>query len=83
MGAHKFQSLHEVPVVWRTYKGARLTLNHIQSIIDESVEKTGNNSGMASARQNFEKTHHIVNDIWVDGPPQMKTATITLTGGKR
>jgi hypothetical protein len=65
--AYQFESLHEVPVVWRTYKGARLTLSQVQSIIDESDKETGSNAGLASARVNFEKTHHIENNIWVDG----------------
>jgi len=81
MGSYKFKSLHEVPINWRTYKGARFSLDQIQSIVDESVRTTGNNSGLASARNNFERTHHIVNDIWVNSAPKIKTATITLSGG--
>ena len=68
--AYKFQSLHEVPAPWRIYKGARLTLDQVQWIVEESFKQTGNNSGMASARQKFEENHRIENNLWVDGAPK-------------
>jgi hypothetical protein len=67
MAAYQYQSLHEVPVPWRTYKGARLTLEQVQAIVNNADKISKDNSALATARKEFEKSHRIENGMWLKG----------------
>lgn len=65
-----YTDLNEVPLKWRKHKGARLSLEHINSIIKKAYEKRldtehGSIPDYGGARVWFEKTHAIENNLWV------------------
>lgn len=65
-----YTDLNEVPVRWKFYKGARLNLEQINSIITTAYENKltteyGDIPDYAYARDIFEKSHSIENNLWV------------------
>lgn len=65
-----YADLNEVPVRWKSYKGARLNLEQINSIIEIAYENKltteyGDIPDYAYARSQFEEHHIIKNNLWV------------------
>jgi hypothetical protein len=67
MEVYEYQTLNEVPVPWRTYKSARLSLNQINEIMKDAAENsiTADVMDLGGARRRFSESHEIVYGFWV------------------
>jgi len=62
---------YEVPASWRSYKSAKLSVRHINSILADAYQHkiTSGDSVIpdyGGARARFEENHEIVDGFWVD-----------------
>jgi hypothetical protein len=70
MDYYIYKDLNEVPLRWRTYKGARLSLEQINNIISFACEnpietETGDIPNYAAGREELENTHEILKGFWI------------------
>ncbi len=68
--AYIYTDLNEVPIKWRTYKGARLSLSQINDIMSyaysNKIELNDNFiPDYGNARLNLEVKYEIKNNFWV------------------
>ena len=62
-----YKSIHEVPKAWRRLDGWPLSLDQINTIVDQANESDeGFSVALGNAKGAFKKTHNVVNGIWLE-----------------
>jgi hypothetical protein len=60
-----WKSINEVPATWRYLHGGRLSVDQCNEIYKDLAPRMDNNFAMA--RWEFEKTHTMEGNVWVEG----------------
>ena len=77
--AHTFTDMNDVPEPWRVWRGAKLNLEQVNSIIEDAYDNQFEQEGSlipdyGGARARFEEKHEIVESLWVRRSKKAKRA---------
>lgn len=72
------QNPYEIPLAWRTYKSAQLSVGHVNAIMQDAYAnkiETGDSTvpDFGGAKERFELDHEIVDGFWVNTASEVQS----------